>query len=425
MPQAHSEMNRYLFLYLIVLSVLPHDARAQSLHTLDTVAQPARLVALTATDLWTLAVNNQERKVASSALVRWGSWPGVLDEQAVWLSDGSFLCGPLDISGSQVTLTNDWLDSPPLAWETIRGLVLAPPTTLANWLALQTQMEAVRGDQDMVWLSGGRKLSGILRVVPTSNSDQTSIDIDTAGQTVTMTLDEIEAIVFSPTLLGPLPTHVDATSLCLVDGSRLWVTHVTPGPSSVELTLENALSLKSFDAAPQFIPAIVSLARPQANTQFLSDLPPASYRHLPDSTLTWKLGTDLDVFNQSLHNEKGMFPRGLATHSSSQVAFRWDGTAAQFLAEARLAAPAPQADPALGSVRCQVLLARDGKLQTVREFSLERIAPSAQALADRKTCELISVDLLGAELVVLVTDKADFAQYGDQLLWLDARITRR
>ncbi len=418
-------LARYLILCLISLCAMPQGAQAQILHTLDSIARPARLVALTAADQWTLAVNNQERTVASSALVRWGSWPGVLSEQAVWLSDGSLLCGAVGISDSHVTVTNDWLDAPQLVWEAIRGLVLAPPTTLANWLALQTQMEAVRGDQDVVWLAGGRKLSGILRISANPNSDQPTIDIDTAGQSVTLALDEIEAIVFSPTLLGPLPTHNDTSAVCLIDGSRLWVSHIAPSPSSVELTLENALRLKSFDAAPQFIPAIVSLARPTARTQFLSDLTPASYRHLSDSTLTWELGFDRDVFSQPLHSEKGIFQKGMATHSSSQVAFRWDGSAAQFLAEARMAAPAPQAAPRLGSVRCQVLLARAGKLQTVHDFSLGRIAPGAHSEPDRKAIELITVDLLGAELVVLVTDKADFAQYGDHLLWLDARITRR
>jgi len=152
-------------------------------------------------------------------------------------------------------------------------------------------------------------------------------------------------------------------------------------------------------------------------TSFLSDLTPARYRHLPDSTLSWELGADRDVMGGPLHTKQSIFLRGLATHSSSQVAYRWDGSPVRMLAEVTLAAALPGAAERLGSVACQVLIARDGKLQTVHSFSLRR---SAEGTA--QSVEMIDLELPDAQLIVLVTDKADYGQYGDHVLWLDARL---
>jgi hypothetical protein len=61
------------------------------------------------------------------------------------------------------------------------------------------------------------------------------------------------------------------------------------------------------------------------------------------------------------------------------------------------------------------MLARGGKLQQVATFNLDRSETSAKP---------VDVDISGAQLLVLVTEEADFAQYGDHVLWLDARIAR-
>jgi hypothetical protein len=63
------------------------------------------------------------------------------------------------------------------------------------------------------------------------------------------------------------------------------------------------------------------------------------------------------------------------------------------------------------------MLARGSELETVERFSLQR-KPDLRTPA----VKLLDIDLSRAKLVVLVTEKADFGQYGDQVLWLDARI---
>lgn len=407
---------------------------AQTLHTLDTIQADAKLLSLTPDGQWNFAVGENKTQFAAERIVRWGAWTGLLDDSAVWLADDSLVCGELSLSSAGVALATDWLDVPPLAWNTVRGLVLTPPRTLDNWLALHTQMQAVEGDEDVLWLTNGTRLKGIIRWDDASDASagQTlGIDVsggdvsggDTGaggigGQTIRIPLPEIKAIVFSPALLGRMAEQPDAMWLSLLDGSRLKTTRIDSSPAGVQLTLANGLSLKSLDSPEQFVGSIVGLARPSAvGIQFLSSLSPASYRHLPDSALSWELGVDRDAMGAALHTRQGIFERGLATHSVSQVAYRWDGSSARLLAEVRLAAAPPGAAERLGSVACKILVARGGELQAVHAFELQRAAYS-----QTPPVELVDVALQDAKLIVLVTDKSDYGQYGDHVLWLDARL---
>lgn len=406
----------------ICWAVLPStQLPAQTLHTLDDIQVDAKLLSIESTEKWSFSVAEKVTKLAPARIVRWGAWSGVLDDQAVWLSDDSFICGEVNIQAAEVTVANDWLQIPTLAWNSIRGLVLIPPRTLNNWLSLSSQMQAASGEEDVVWLKDGKRLSGIVRLDDASDiQGAPTITVDSTGQTITLRLADIQAIVFSPALLGPVSKHRGATQICLLDGSRLWTTQISSSPTVSQLTLENGLLLQSIDAPEQFAGAINGIAQSAATSQFLSDLPPASYRHLPDSTLRWELGVDRDVLGAPLHTESGIFQRGLATHSSSQVAYRWDGSPVRLLAEATLAAAPAGATDRLGSVACQVLVASSGALRTVHTFQLQR-----PAAGSAPSVELIKLDLKDARLIVLVTDKADYGQYGDHLLWLDARLSSR
>ena len=417
---------------------------AQSLHTLDTIHRDAKLLSLTPDGEWSFAVGENKTQFAAERIVRWGAWTGVLDNSAVWLADDSLVCGDLSLSATGVALASDWLDVSPLAWNTVRGLVLTPPRTLDNWLVLQTQMQAVEGDEDALWLTNGTRLKGIVRWDDTfdaaagqtlgidvsrgdvNGGDASGVDAsggdasggDAGGQTIRIPLPEIKAIVFSPALLGRIAEQRDAMWLSLQDGSRLKTTRIDSSPTGVQLTLANGSSLKSLDFPEQFVSSIVGLARPSAvGIQFLSSLSPASYRHLPDSALSWELGVDRDAMGAALHTRQEIFERGLATHSVSQVAYRWDGSSARLLAEVRLAAAPPGAAERLGSVACKILVARGGELQTVHAFELQRAA-----LGQAPPVELVDVALHDAKLIVLVTDKSDYGQYGDHVLWLDARL---
>jgi hypothetical protein len=399
------------------------DAPAQTLHTATTIHANAQLLKLESQDQLIFQIAERETTVDSSRIVRWGKWAGVCDEQAVWLSDGSWLCGTVQIEHNSLSLVNDWCKPLRLSLDSVRGVVLSPPTTLERWLQLQSQMLAASGEQDIVWLAGGKKLSGIIRwpAADVARPYQ-SVNIDAAGQMAEVAIDKLQAIVFSPTLLGPLLSNPKATQIGLADGSLLWATELAPETKSVNIALSGGVSLTSLDDPKRFCRAIKFIASDRATTteigaQLLSDMQVASYRHVGDSALKWELGVNRDLFGRALHDQQAIYMHGLATHSTSQVAYRWDGSPGRLLAEVVMAAPPIQADERSAGVNCQILLARSGKLESAHSFVLAR-----QANGGTTFSHMVDLDVSNAKLIVLVTDKADYGQYGDQVLWLDARV---
>lgn len=410
-------MKRFCFLYLGLVYLLGMErADAQTLHTAGAIENHVQLETIDGRG-WHFAGTTEDR-VDQDQLVRWGSWPGILRAQGIWLRDGSWLCGEIGLSGDQLTVESVWLQCPPIAQSNVRGLVLTPPASLSAWIELWRQMLAVEGQQDVVWLGGNRRISGIVRrLESTGRQSSTRLTIDSNGRTVELDFDDIQAIVFSPALLGGVRPPAARLSVGLDDGALLLARETGTRDGRMTFLLESGIEVASLDAAREFSTGVTYVENHPSDTIFLSDLEPASYRHLGDSKLEWELGIDKDLLSRPLMTAGGTVHRGLATHSSSQVAYRWDGSAGRFLAEVVLAPPDPQANPRLGSVDCQVLLARGGKLELVQSFTLVRTSGERSTEASAN----VDVDVGDAQLVVLVTDQADFGQYGDHVLWLSAR----
>jgi NPCBM/NEW2 domain len=388
---------------------------AQSiLHTSEEVVAHAQLVHLKENGQWAFDVHGKLMTVDNAALVRWGAWSGVLRKTAIWLTDGSWLAGQVEFSSpEEVTLHSDWFQPVKISLRSVRGIVSIAPASISAWNRLQAQFEATTGGRDTIWLSGNRQIAGVLRVEQDDFGKSQRYVLENAGQTISVDASEVQSIAFSPTLLGKLPVQSKQAVIGIEDGSRLNIRRFSQKGDRIQIELADRLELESLDSRAEFCRGITYLTNQSAATTFLSDIEPASYKHISQSQLTWPLGRNRDLYGQPLMNSLGIIDRGLATHSSSQVAYRLDASAQKFLAEVVLAKPADGADERLGSVACQVMVARSGKLQQVAAFNLDRheVAPKA-----------LEVDIRGAQLLVLVTEQADFAQYGDHVLWLEARV---
>ena len=387
-----------------------------SLHTREEVVTNAQLVQLNAQGQWDFDAGGKLISVDNSAIVRWGAWPGVLQKSAVWLTDGSWLAGRVEFNSPQeVTLHSEWLQPVKIPLRSVRGLVMIAPASINAWNRLQMQLETTTGGRDTVWLSGNRQIAGVLRFETEALDRSPRYILENAGQTIPVDASEVQAVVFSPTLLGKIPVQSKQVVLGIEDGSRLNIRKFSDQADRIRIELSDGLVLQSLDSRFEFCRGITCLTNQPQRVTFLSDIEPASYKHIAQSQLTWPLGRNRDLLGQPLMNSVGIIDRGLATHSSSQVAYRLDGSEKNFLSEVGLARPADGADERLGSAACQVMLARAGKLQQVATFSLDRSDSSPKP---------ISVDISGAQLLVLVTEQADFDQYGDHVLWLEARIAR-
>ncbi len=389
------------------------------LHTNESIVPSARLVSFDSAGKWLFNADGNQTAIDQAALVRWGAWSGSLRKSAVWLADGSWIAGRIEfISTNEITVHSDWFQAAKVPIRDVRAMVMVAPASLNAWNELQSRLASVSGARDSMWLKGNRQVSGVLRIGVDEFDRQPRFVLENAGQSLDVDSTDVLAIAFSPALIGPVPDQAKQSVLALDDGSRLNVRKLGEVQGRIRIELSNGVVLQSLDALAEFCGGITCLSNQPANTTFLSAVEPANYKHIAQSQLEWPLGRNRDLFDRPLMTStelSGIVDRGLATHSSSQVAFRLDGSRQKFLAEVALAKPAEGADERLGSVTCQVLVARANKLQVVETFALDRT---------RSASHLVDVDLSTGQLLVLVTEQSDFAQYADHVLWFDARIAK-
>lgn len=395
------------------------NSLAQSpLHTSEEIVPNALLVQLSEKSQWAFDVGGKLKTVDHSDMVRWGAWPGALQKSAVWLSDGSWLAGRVEFQSPQeLLLQSDWFQPIKISLRSVRGIVFMAPASINAWNRLQSQLESTAGGRDALWLNGNRQIAGVLRIEVEPFERSPRYVLENAGQTISVGADEVQAVLFSPTLFGKIPSQSKQSVLGIEDGSRLNIRKFSQKADRMQIDLADGLVLESLDSRTEFCRGITCITNLPQRTTFLADIEPASYKHIPQSQLTWPLGRNRDLLGQPLMTMAGNIDRGLATHSSSQVAYRLEGSEKKFLADVVLAKPSDGADERLGSAACQVLVARSGKLQQVATFSLDRSGSSDS------TTKSLEIDISGSQLLVLVTEQSDFGQYGDHVLWLEARIT--
>ena len=273
----------------------------------------------------------------------------------------------------------------------------------------------------MIWLRGKKQLIGLVRWPSGGLTLEDELRIDIRGESIQAAMVDVEAIALSPALHPPLKQESGGKVIGLEDGSLLQVSKWKVLPNKVQLSLLSLNDIVTWDGQAEFASSVRYLSSMPGGAVFLSSLEPASYRHITDSTLAWPLGRDRDLWGRPLmishENSVGEVFHGLAMHSSSQVAYRWDRSAGRFLSEVRLAVPQPGSFTELGDADCRVLLAREGKLVEVDAFHLNR-------RSEKSDYHTVDVDLSNAQLLVLVVEQGTLGQYGDHVLWLDARIVR-
>lgn len=393
---------------------------AQTLHTDREIYRNVTKATLNARnqDAWEFETD-RGRRIQPTKVLRWGSWKGVRKSQAVWLSDGSWVCGSVRFqTNGKLLLTSKWFEPIQIELAQVRGVILNPTASKTEWLDLQAKLQSVRGDDDTILLVGsqGRSamLQGVLEIGGTDEESQ--FVIKTVGRKVTLEEERIRAITFSPTLQPKLGNRQE-NSLCLSDGSNLAIRKMT-SDRTLSLTTKSGIVLETIDSPQRFSREVRRIRNWHNDITFLSDLKPAQYRHIPDgSTLSFDLGVDRDNLGDVLWSA-GEISKGIGMHSPSQAAYRWDGSAGKFLAEVVFAPPSNGAAGDLGSVVCKLMIAQGGKLETVSSLRLNRSG------LQYASSGFIEADVSGAQLIVLVTEAADLGQAGDHVLWLDARVAR-
>ncbi|MBX3423654.1 MAG: NPCBM/NEW2 domain-containing protein [Pirellulaceae bacterium] len=375
-------------------------------------------------------------QIRTSALVRWGRWSGAVDQSAVWMTDGSWLVGSVGLVSSQwLRVDQPWLGAIEVPMSKVRAVVVAPPASMAEWLQWQQRLVDLQGEQDAVWLRNGNRLTGVIRWPEAATGDAAPrLSMHDSVQTVSIDWEEVQAVALSPVLAGQLSEKASGLQIGLDDGSLLKNVQLTRKAGKLEL--HYALLAKQWIIdEPHFFSHGLTYAARDAVPQvtLLSQAKPVSYRFLPDWELHYELGVHRTVAGLPIvigrRRESGIIHDGLAMHSSSQVSYRWDGSPGQFLAEVRLAEPFSIGNRH-GDAICRVLIARDGKLSeagatTLTGRTANRLQLEGASNNDNTNQAYLDVDISLAQLVVLVVEKGQFSQWGDQVYWLNPRMVAR
>lgn len=428
----------WLVLSILTTTTIPgflvaQDQLTQPLHLTDKRFKEAKLTGIQGKQLeFSVAASSGNQTIATQQVVRWGSWRGIVGSQAVWMSDGSWLSGQVQLSNrNQLRLQSKWLNLPELPFRSIRAVVYTPIASLSDWIAMEQMLKSLSGENDVVWLRDRKQLTGVIELDSlTENAKELSIKV--ADQKVTVPLEEIAAFAFSPSLFSEVSAE-PALQIGLDDGNLLKAVEFSIADGKANFVLPSLAKVASLDDTSEFARAVTFVQNsPIARLQRLDQLKPVSYRHISDSTLEFSLGVNEDVYGKPLllgsQRHAGIVFHGLALHGASQVAYRWDRSPAKLLAELHMANP----ESNLGNALCKVMLVRGGKLETVWEATVSAKATNDSTAGIRASSGRtqantgigipVEIDITDAQLVVLVVEKGEQGQLGDHVLWLDARI---
>ena len=176
--------------------------------------------------------------------------------------------------------------------------------------------------------------------------------------------------------------------------------------SAATLQLPGGLQLKTATDA------IVALQPLGGRVEYLSDLKPASYRHIPFLSLSWPYAADRSVLQGQLRASGKLYAKGLGMHSPARITYDLKGSYRRFQAELAIDDEAGQG----GSVVFRVFV-DDGSGAWQERATSETIRGGEPPVP-------ISVDLAGAKRISLLVDYADRGDELDHADWLNARLVR-
>ena len=379
-----------------------------------------------------LAAEGKERVTALADLALWGSYRDASTGPQLLLADGSVVVADvLDLGAENVTL-GDASGLGRVLWNEsaipLRQLTAILYQPSADPLERDKQLEKFSsGDrkEDQVWLTSGEVISGrvaslpkygrFLPPAPPAQAEVVKLTRRGVVEPLSIPLAKVAALVLSAAQSPAMKARSPAR-LGMKDGSLLAARKLAAEKDQITVELQGGGVLKAFketgdDAAPTFWDQVTLLQTNSPSVLYLSELP-ASYKHIPFTSIEWPLGLDRNVLGGRLRCGEKVSLRGLGMHSASRVAFDLHG-------EQRLEAQFALDDRAesRGSVLGKVLLETEpGKWATAWESPVVRGGDAALSL---------SIPLKGARRLALLVEFADRGDEWDHANWLNARLIRQ
>lgn len=344
--------------------------------------------------------DGRRRAVPIADLVQWGHPPELPERPLVVLADGSLLVAAA-VAGDPRTLQVESDDSGPvdLPAAQVAGILFRPPSTAAQRCEFLDRIVSLSRRKDMpaadrAILANGDQLQGRI-----GRLDEQGIEIDDGAGPVRIERARLSAVAFAGRPAAPpqgLRMWIGTS-----EGSRLLARSVEPDGSRLRAVLLAGPAIRLA------LDDVVWLQPEGGRVTYLSDLPPAGYRHVPYLSLTWPYRADRSVTGTMLRAGGHLWAKGLGVHSAARLTYTLDEPYRRFQSEVAV----DDQTAGGGSVRFRVFV--DGH---------ERYTSPTIRGADAPLP--ISVDVSGAKRLDLVVDFADRADQLDRADWLNARLVR-
>lgn len=364
----------------------------------------ASLVRIEADGRYVFDVAGQPRELRAAELVSWGapteSSQGVqivLDREALVVAADVELSGEeLAVEGSSLWSGARRTSALRLPLALVAGVLFQPS---ADTDARDRFLLAIASDEsnsERLFLANGDELSGTLVELTRS-----SLEFESSVGKIDVELDKVAALAFDPALRTKEADDEAGLMVGLAGGTRLRVASITTDEQVATLVLADDVTWRVD------LSAIVWLRPAHADVVFLSDLAPASYRHLPFLDLAWPYELDRSVAGGLLRSGGQLYLKGVSMHSTARLTWDLDRPWRRFEAEIAL-------DDSAGK-RGSVVF---------RVFTDGKEAFASPVVRGGEPPQSVSVDVRGAKRLSLIVDFADRGDELDHADWFNARLIR-
>jgi hypothetical protein len=346
----------------------------------------------------TFEAEGTPREVPAAELVSWGTPASARQGPQILLAGGGLLVA--DVLGSdeeRLSLDSPLLGKVSVALEHIAGIVFHPPLDQKRADELLRRVLDHSEKHDLLLLDNGDELTGTIISISAKE-----VEWQAAVGKLSLETARILALAFDPSLLQSPRAKGLRQIVGFGDGTRLLATSFSASAGKAQLTLPGGQKQE----AP--LEQIVFLQTMGGQADYLSDLKPTGYKHVPFLELPWSYQLDRNVQGTPLRSGGRLWLKGVGMHSASRLTFPLDGRHKRFAAEAAiddLAGPR-------GSVVFRIFVDAEQKFAS----PIVRGGDAPLAIAIDLPPQAKSLSLI-----------VDFAQRGDELdyaNWLNARLER-
>lgn len=386
---------------------------------LDGRAVAARLQGITDQGDWVFDQSGQTTIVPRNELVYWGTCHDRCDSTWVFLDNGSVLVADLLRIGEDAVVVNGgiWPETR-LPRPLVRAILFRPPLNSMSRDKLIHRILLEPREEDRLLLDQGDELRGTVpdEVAPEPGAfhpEKIAWPVKGALEPIDVSFKRITAILFAASDGVTVAADAPRQWIGLRDGSRLLAQRVIQAEDSLEFDLSGGTTLITeiaSGAGANPCNRIVFLQPLGTEVEYLSDMQPAGYKHIPFFSSIWPYRNDRSVSGGHLRTRDGLALKGIGMHSSSRLAYRLPEGDRELHGELSIDERAGQS----GSVIFRVY-AESSAGNWNKAFESDIVRGGQRPIPMR-------VDLEDASRMALIVDFADRADQWDHANWLNLRL---